>query len=64
MTSNLVNIKGDSFEFYKAGIFNRPYLITQNGQFKGYPFRTYGYSGYEGGYSDHFPVYIFLVKPL
>ncbi|MDX1543348.1 MAG: endonuclease/exonuclease/phosphatase family protein, partial [Christiangramia sp.] len=48
----------------KAGIFNKPYLITQNGQFKGYPFRTYGYSGYEGGYSDHFPVYIYLIRPI
>ena len=63
MTSNLVN-SGQGFEFYKAGIFNKPYLITQNGQFKGYPFRTYGYSGYEGGYSDHFPVYIYLIRPV
>lgn len=64
MTSNLVNRGGKGFQYYKAGIFNKPYLITQNGQFKGYPFRTYGYSGYEGGYSDHFPVYIYLVRPI
>ena len=51
-----------SFQFYKAGIFNKKYLITENGQYKGYPFRSYGYSGYQGGYSDHFPVYIYLVK--
>ena len=50
------------FQFYKAGIFNKKYLITKNGQYKGYPFRSYGYSGYQGGYSDHFPVYIYLVK--
>lgn len=62
MTSNLVNNPNQEYEFYKAGIFNKPYLITQNGQFKGYPFRTYGYSGYEGGYSDHFPVYIYLIR--
>ncbi len=52
----------DGLQFYKAGIFNMPYLITQNGQFKGYPFRSYDYSGYTGGYSDHFPVYIYLVS--
>ncbi|MBZ9632330.1 endonuclease/exonuclease/phosphatase family protein [Salegentibacter sp. LM13S] len=51
-----------SFQFYKAGIFNKKYLITENGQYKGYPFRSYGYSGYQGGYSDHFPVYIYLIK--
>jgi len=51
-----------SFQFYKAGIFNKKYLITEKGQYKGYPFRSYGYSGYQGGYSDHFPVYIYLIK--
>lgn len=64
MTSNLVDSRENGFKFYKAGIFNKPYLITQNGQFKGYPFRTYGYSGYEAGYSDHFPVYIYLIRPI
>lgn len=50
------------FQFYKAGIFNKKYLITEEGQYKDYPFRSYGYSGYQGGYSDHFPVYIYLIK--
>ncbi len=49
-------------QFYQAGIFNSHYLITLNGQFRGYPFRSYDYSGYTGGYSDHFPVYIYLVS--
>ncbi|MFD1094391.1 endonuclease/exonuclease/phosphatase family protein [Salegentibacter chungangensis] len=52
----------DSYQYYKAGIFNKSYLITPKGQFRGYPLRTYGYSGYQGGYSDHFPVYIYLIK--
>jgi hypothetical protein len=51
-----------SYQFYKAGIFNPDYLITPHGQFKGYPYRSYDYGGYTGGYSDHFPVYIFLIK--
>ncbi|AVR47353.1 endonuclease [Christiangramia fulva] len=62
MSSNLIT-SDHGYTFYKAGIFNKPYLITQNGQFKGYPFRTYGYAGYEGGYSDHFPAYIYLIRP-
>jgi len=52
----------ESFRFYKAGIYNRSYLITQKGKFKGYPFRSYQYNTYTGGYSDHFPVYIYLIK--
>ncbi|TXD93564.1 endonuclease/exonuclease/phosphatase family protein [Gillisia hiemivivida] len=49
-------------QFYQAGIFNSQYLITLNGQFRGYPFRSYDYSGYTGGFSDHFPVFIYLVS--
>lgn len=52
----------ETFQYYKAGIFNKKYLINQNGKFKGYPFRSYGSSGYQGGYSDHFPVYVYLIK--
>lgn len=51
-----------SYRFYKAGIYNKRYLITDKGQFKGYPFRSYNYNTYQGGYSDHFPVYIYLIK--
>lgn len=51
-----------SYQFYRAGIFNPPYLLTPSGQFKGYPFRSYDFGGYTGGYSDHFPVYVHLIK--
>lgn len=64
MSSNLVDQMENGFQYYRAGIFNKPYLITQSGQFKGYPYRTYGYSGYEGGFSDHFPVYIYLIRSI
>ena len=50
-----------SYRFYKAGIFNKPYLETAHGQYKGYPFRSF-VNGFTGGYSDHFPVYIYLIK--
>tara|TARA_R100000935_G_scaffold9118_1_gene18753 strand:- start:71 stop:1147 length:1077 start_codon:yes stop_codon:yes gene_type:complete len=52
----------DGLQFYQAGIFNMPYLITLSGQYRGYPLRSYDYSGYTGGFSDHFPVFIYLVK--
>lgn len=59
-------VSGDysKYQFYKAGIFNPQYLITPSGQFKGYPFRSYDYGGYTGGYSDHFPVYVYLIKAM
>lgn len=52
----------DSFKFYKAGIFNKNYLINTTGRYKGYPFRSFADGGFSGGYSDHFPVYIYLIK--
>lgn len=51
-----------SFKYYKAGIFNKNYLITSSGKYKGYPFRSWSNGGFSNGYSDHFPVYMYLVK--
>ena len=48
--------------FYKAGIYNKNYLINPSGQYRGYPFRSYDFGGYTGGFSDHFPVYVYLIK--
>ncbi|HSI68989.1 MAG TPA: endonuclease/exonuclease/phosphatase family protein [Gillisia sp.] len=62
ISHHFLNGNYDAYQFYKAGIFNPDYLITPHGQFKGYPYRSYDYGGYTGGYSDHFPVYIFLIK--
>lgn len=51
-----------SYRFLKAKIFNRNYLTQKDGAFAGYPFRTFVGNNYQGGYSDHFPVYLILVK--
>jgi hypothetical protein len=49
--------------FYKnATIFNKEFLIQQTGKFKNYPKRTWDGITYNYGYSDHFPVYITLLK--
>ena len=52
------------FSFYRAYVFNEPFLITPSGAFKNYPFRSFGSSGFLGGFSDHFPVYILLTKQI
>lgn len=51
-----------SYRFFKAGIFNAQFLITKKGQFKGYPFRSFSWGGFTNGYSDHFPVYVHVIK--
>ena len=51
-----------SYRFYQAGIYNKTYLVNAHGRYKGYPYRSFASGSYTGGYSDHFPVYIYLVK--
>lgn len=53
-----------SYRFYKAGIYDKNYLKTPKGRYKGYPFRSFANGIYTGGYSDHFPVYVFLIKEI
>ncbi|HLT49907.1 MAG TPA: hypothetical protein VKZ90_05610 [Aequorivita sp.] len=61
MSTELTKKDYSSYRFYKAGIFNKNYLATPRGQYKGYPFRSF-VNGFTGGYSDHFPVFIYLIK--
>ena len=58
--------KGDykSYRFYKGGIYSEDYLINSEGRCKGYPFRSFNKGTYTGGYSDHFPVYAYLIKSI
>ena len=51
-----------SYRFYKAGIYNKTYLVNAHGRYKGYPYRSFSGGGFTGGYSDHFPVYLYLIK--
>ncbi|WP_299777597.1 endonuclease/exonuclease/phosphatase family protein [uncultured Formosa sp.] len=62
VTKPLLESDFSSYRFYKAGIFNARFLITKTGTYKGYPFRSFGYEGFTNGYSDHFPVYIYVIK--
>lgn len=62
MTANLVNSKKEHYSFWKARIFTPSFIIDPKGKYKGYPLRSYAGGSYIGGYSDHFPVYIFLVR--
>ncbi|MCG2460134.1 endonuclease/exonuclease/phosphatase family protein [Flavobacteriaceae bacterium F89] len=61
-TGNLVFAPEQNFRFWKVGVYRPPYLIIQKGAYKGYPYRTYANGNYTGGYSDHFPAYIYLIR--
>lgn len=53
--------RGENKKFY-GNIFRRPYLLQKEGQYKGYPLRTFVGNNFQGGYSDHFPVFIYIGK--
>ncbi|MDV7186374.1 endonuclease/exonuclease/phosphatase family protein [Lutibacter sp. TH_r2] len=63
-TSALVskNKNYSNFKVYKPSIFKPLYLTTKTGKYKGYPFRSFSNEQFLGGFSDHFPVFIHLVK--
>ncbi|WPO80294.1 endonuclease/exonuclease/phosphatase family protein [Flavobacterium sp. KACC 22761] len=59
LTQSLRQPDFSSYKFWKAGIFNRPYLVQTTGKYKGYPLRN---TLTEAGFSDHFPVYVYLIR--
>jgi len=62
ITKPLLGKDYSSFRFYKAGIFNKQYLTNKKGRYKGYPFRSFADGGFTNGFSDHFPVYVHIIK--
>jgi hypothetical protein len=61
MTKSFIEPDFSSFKFWKAGIFTKPYLIQTSGKYKGYPLRN---TLTDAGFSDHFPVYIYLIREM
>jgi hypothetical protein len=67
VTENLVNAKEGELRLIKGkkfygNIFTRAYMLQQEGQYKGYPLRTFVTNNFQNGFSDHFPVYIYIGK--
>jgi hypothetical protein len=62
MTESLTNKKQTGFQYYRTDIYNKKYLVQKTGRYKGYPYRTFSGDTYQGGYSDHYPVFVYLIK--
>jgi len=52
----------NSWKLYTAKVFNKEFLKQKDGKFAGYPYRTFVGDNFMGGYSDHFPVYMILIR--
>jgi predicted extracellular nuclease len=62
VSGSLLGKDYSTYRFFTSRVFNKPFLVQQDGQYKDYPLRTYVGTSFLGGYSDHFPVYILLVR--
>ncbi len=61
MSPSVVDDDLDDWSYYKVRVFNKPFMRQTEGNYKGYPKRSFS-NGWANGYSDHFPVYVVLVK--
>lgn len=59
-----LNKDQSGFFLYQPHVFNKEFLVENNGRYKGYPMRTWDGNSYRGGYSDHFPTYLLIIKEL
>ena len=62
LTPGLLPTDYSTYQFKNAKVHNKEFLKQHGGKYNGYPFRTFGSGVWMGGYSDHFPVYVILLK--
>jgi len=64
ISNELANGDRSKLKLLKAEVFNRSFLIQQEGRYKGSPWRTYSGGAWTNGYSDHLPTLNYLVKEM
>lgn len=64
VSGNLLGKDRSTLKYWKAEVFNKDFLINQDGADKGYPKRTFSKGVWTNGYSDHFPTLIYLLREI
>jgi hypothetical protein len=62
VSGNYLDKEQSGYFLQKAVIFNKDFLIQKSGRWRNYSKRTWDGITYNYGYSDHFPVYLILLK--
>ena len=62
ISQSLLGKDYSTIKYLNAGIYKKPFMVNKSGRYKGYPFRTFVGNTFQGGYSDHMPVFVVLVK--
>jgi hypothetical protein len=59
-----INKEQEGYRFFKHVLFNKEFMVQKTGRYRGYSKRTWDGTTYNYGYSDHFPVYVMMVKKI
>ena len=62
ITQGLVGKDRSTLKFYGYRIYNDESLNQKSGRYIGYPLRTHAGGVYLNGYSDHYPVFMLVIK--
>ena len=62
LSKNFFDAEPTKHSFKYAEVFDKYFLQEWKGKYRGTPFRTFVGKRYQGGFSDHFPVYVYLKK--
>jgi hypothetical protein len=62
ITPSLLGTDYSTYKLHHARVFNSSFLLQKDGQYKDYPLRSFVGTVWQGGFSDHFPVYVVIVK--
>ena len=62
ISRNLLEEQAGKWHWLGAGIYRKAFMLENQGRYRGYPMRTWEGNRYRGGFSDHFPTFITLVR--
>ncbi|MEI8280570.1 MAG: hypothetical protein WCG87_12480 [Bacteroidota bacterium] len=63
LSGSFLKNNNNMWKYYKCEIFNKDFLINKMGKDKGLPHRSFTINQvWDNGYSDHFPVLVYMVK--
>lgn len=57
-----VNTSSQTWKYEQAKVFDKDFLKTSFGRYRGYPHRSYNGNKWINGYSDHLPTMIYITK--
>lgn len=62
LTGSFIKNTNNKWKYYNAEIYNREFLVNKMGKDKGLPHRSFTIAQvWDNGYSDHFPVLVYLI---